>query len=68
MTLKKMREDLGYSQLAVESITGVPQSTISRIERSAKHKPREALMEYAIMQKLADYEAQKKNGKDTVSR
>lgn len=66
MTLREMREGLGYSQLAVESITGIPQSTISRIERGEKRKAREALMEQAIMQKLAEYEAQKKHGKDTV--
>lgn len=62
MTLKEARENFGYSQLAVEAITGVPQSTISRIERGVGSTTREALMEWAIVQKILEYES-KKNGK-----
>lgn len=59
MTLKELRENLGYSQSAVESITGVSQSTISRIELTENKNARTALTEWAIMEKLRAYEAQR---------
>ena len=62
MTLKEARKKFNYSQNAIEAITGVPQSTISRLERNSNKNARESMLEYAIVQKIIEYEA-KRNGK-----
>lgn len=65
MRLRELRENLGYSQSDLEDITGVPQSTISRLERKDIMSARERLTEDALMQKLIEhYNSEvKRNGK-----
>lgn len=55
MRLRELRENLGYSQSDLEDITGVPQSTISRLERKEVMSARERITEYALMQKLIEH-------------
>lgn len=65
MRLRELRENLGYSQSDLEDITGVPQSTISRLERKDIMSARERITEFALMQKLIEhYNSEvKRNGK-----
>ena len=55
MRLRELRENLGYSQTDLEDITGVPQSTISRLERKDIMSARERIMEFALMEKLIEH-------------
>ena len=55
MRLRELRENLGYSQTDLEDITGVPQSTISRLERKEVMSAREGIMEFALMEKLIEH-------------
>lgn len=55
MRLRKLRENLGYSQSDLEDITGVPQSTISRLERKDIMSARERIIEDALMQRLIEH-------------